>query len=72
MISVKAFEAEITDLADIYIASSRGGTPTASDKPFLFVVLPSFSFKVRLTKGNLRVLREFLDVWSPKDDLGDN
>lgn len=71
MISVKAFEAEITDAADVYIASSRGGAAGKSETPYLFVVLPSFSFKVRLSKGNLRVLREYLDAWLPDDDSGE-
>lgn len=72
MIEVKAFEAEITDFADIFINTSRGVgrlmTPVG-DEPFLFVVLPSFAFKVKLTQGNLRKLREDVDGWL---DLYDN
>lgn len=72
MIDVTAFEAEINDDADIFIGPHRGGSglPTV-DTPYLFVVLPSFSFKVRLNKGNLSVLRNFLDVWFPAEGAGD-
>lgn len=66
MIDVTAFECEITDNADVFIGPSRGCGRMAeplSDEPYLYVVLPSFSFKVRLTEGNLASLRRGLDKW---------
>lgn len=57
MIDITAFECEITDPADVFIGYCRKPLSFGeSDKPYLFVVLPSFSFKVALTPGNLSVL----------------
>lgn len=72
MIDIKSFEAEITDYADVFIGPSRAAGRSAgraSDEPYLYVVLPSFSFKVRLTQGNLQVLRIGVDEWT--EDEGD-
>lgn len=66
MINITAFECEITDPSvDVFIGPSRNDySLREGDEPFLFVVLPSFSFKVRLSSGNLAVLRSGLDRWS--------
>lgn len=72
MIEVRAFDAEITDEADVYIGTSRGHARFKGDNdPYLFVVLPSFAFKIRLTPGNCTVLRACLDEWSPAVGDGD-
>lgn len=49
-IKVSAFDCEINESADVFIG-------TIGIVPYLFVVLPSSSFKVRLSQGNLRILR---------------
>lgn len=66
-IDVSAFECTITDEADVFIGPERPYAPyrEASKHPYLFVVLPSFSFKVKLTPGNCALLRTCLDEWSP-------
>lgn len=71
MINVTAFEAEITDEADVFIGPERGvGRMAAAVEgdPYLFVVLPSFSFKVRLTPANLALLRAGVCEWLPEGD----
>ena len=72
MIDVRGFDAEITDPADVFIGTARGTARIkggADDEPYLYVVLPCFAFKVRLTHGNLSVLRLGLDEWAPVDDF---
>lgn len=72
MIDVTAFEAEITDFADVFIGPERAlgrSAGAVGEEPYLFVVLPSFSFKVRLTDGNLQVLRQGIEKWMPDDEL---
>lgn len=68
MIDVTAFEAEITDPVDVFIGPSRpyNGHP-GDGHPYLYVVLPSFSFKVRLAEGNLDLLRLGLDEWAGRE-----
>jgi hypothetical protein len=71
LINVTAFEAEITDEADVFIGPRRGVgrmAPVDGDEPFLFVVLPSFSFKVRLSAANLALLRSGAAEWLPEGD----
>ena len=53
VINISSFEAEIDADADIFI----GPQHRCSSLPALFVVLPSFSFKVHLTEGHLESLR---------------
>ena len=65
MIDITAFEAEITDPVDVFIGASRSYSLREGDDPHLYVVLPSFSFKVALTAGNLAVLRAGIDKWLP-------
>lgn len=71
MIEISSFEAEITDFADVFIGPERKlagrDTDPSKDEPFLFVVLPSFAFKVRLTPGNLALLRLGVEKWLPSD-----
>lgn len=72
VIDITAFEAEITDFADVFIGPERRlvRSPSTDDvEPYLFVVLPSFSFKIRLTNGNLQVLRQDLDKWISAGEL---
>lgn len=59
MINLTAFEAEITDAVDVFIGPMHRGSQRAA----LFIVLPSFSLKVQLTKGNLRLLRSHVTDW---------
>lgn len=71
MIDIRGFDAEITDPADVFIGTVRGHARIkggCDDEPYLYVVLPSFAFKVRLTQGNLNVLRLGLDEWAPISD----
>ena len=49
MIDISSFEAEIDADADVFI----GPQNRCSSLPALYVVLPSFSFKVHLTEGHL-------------------
>ena len=53
MIKISSFEAEIDDDVDIFI----GPQHVCSSLPALFVVLPSFSFKVHLRQSHLDALR---------------
>lgn len=53
MINISSFEAEIDECADVFI----GPQHRCSSLPALFVVLPSFSFKVHLTQGHLESLK---------------
>jgi hypothetical protein len=53
VIRVSSFEAEIDDVADVFI----GPQHRCSALPALFVVLPSFSFKVHLTQAHLEALQ---------------
>jgi hypothetical protein len=57
MIRVSAFEAEIDEAADIFIGPSH----RTSSLPALYVILPSFSFKVHLNDGHLESLRRGLE-----------
>ena len=52
MIDISSFEAEIGEDADVFI----GPQYRCSSLPALFVVLPSFSFKVHLTDAHLDAL----------------
>lgn len=52
MIKISTFEAEIDEDADIFIGPSH----RTSSLPALYVILPSFSFKVHLTDGHLQSL----------------
>lgn len=72
MIEIKAFEATISDGADVFIGPERQFSSfwRGGDTPYLFVVLPSFSFKVKLSPGNCAVLRSCLDEWSPAEGSG--
>lgn len=65
MINFSSFECEIADKAvDVFIAPSRRDYASrGGDDPHLFVVLPSFSFKVKLTSGNLAALRRGVQEW---------
>lgn len=67
MIDISAFECAVTDEADVFIGPERPYSPfwEGGKTPYLFVVLPSFSFKVKLTPGNCMLLRNGLDEWSP-------
>jgi hypothetical protein len=67
MLDVTAFEAEINEPVDVFIGTSRSYSLREGDEPFLFVVLPSCSFKVKLKPGNLAVLSEGLKKWLPED-----
>lgn len=64
MISLNAFEAEISDSVDVFIGPMHRG----SQKAALYVVLPSFSIKVGLTKGNLRLLKSYVSDWLGEPD----
>lgn len=57
MIKISTFEAEIDEDADIFIGPSH----RASSLPALYVVLPSFSFKVHLNAGHLESLQRGVD-----------
>jgi len=57
VIRISSFEAEIDDVADVFI----GPQHRCSELPALFVVLPSFSFKVHLNAGHLESLRRGLE-----------
>ena len=56
MIDISSFEAEIDEDADVFI----GPQHRCSSLPALYVVLPSFSFKVHLTEGHLESLKRGL------------
>lgn len=71
MIDITAFEAEITDPVDVFIGTSRSHSLREGDEPFLFVVLPCFSFKVALRPGNLGVLYQGLKKWLPEGPEGE-
>lgn len=68
MIDIRSFDCEITDPVDVFVGPSRGRPSRNGDDLCLFVVLPSFSFKVLLKSGNCSVLRSTLDQWSPPPD----
>jgi hypothetical protein len=53
LIDISSFEAEIDECADVFI----GPQHRCSSLPALYVVLPSFSFKVHLTQGHLDSLK---------------
>lgn len=58
MINISAFECEVNDSAvDVFL----GPQYPCSSLPALFVVLPSFSFKVHLQPAHLESLRRGLD-----------
>lgn len=57
MIKISAFEAEISEDADVFIGPGH----RTSSLPALYVVLPSFSFKVHLNAGHLESLQRGVD-----------
>jgi hypothetical protein len=57
VIRISTFEAEIDEDADIFIGPSH----RSSSLPALYVILPSFSFKVHLNDGHLESLRRGLE-----------
>ena len=56
LIDISSFEAEIDEYAYVFI----GPQHRCSSLPALYVVLPSFSFKVHLTEGHLESLKRGL------------
>lgn len=63
MIDITAFECEITDPADVFVRRDGG-----CGELFLHVVLPSFCFRVRLSKGNAGVLGRTIDDFLGEKD----